>query len=649
MTTKTAAVDLQTRWQRRFDAECSQLSTVSSYCELATTMMALGMPLQALEVADEGCQRWPDDLEVAQICGMALARSRATRAAAEQLTDVVTRLKQQAAPSLRLLEEAIGALARTEKDFALQASSPESRRKHLERSVQLYEDAYRLTGGYWTGINVATLLTLLGRQDQATAVARRVEQECRVLVHAPGRDADQYWILATLGEAALNLQNWSAAEDWYRQAAVMAGRRYGDIRSSQRHLELLLEYFQQDSSLAKKWLPLPSVAVFTGHLIDAPDRSPSRFPLVMESLVRDAILRWVKANDVAIGYSSAACGSDILFQEVLQAQGGETHIILPFAEETFVKTSVDNDSDGGWVDRFWKVVAGASGIIRTARDQIDLGPLAYSYANHIIAGTARINAADLGTDLIGLAVWDGKVGRSGGTAEAVRTWRDLGIPMTQVMLPSSPLVINEKLELGPVCSAADAIPPSLGAPSLGAPTEGDTRVMSLLFADAVGFSQLSDREIRLFISEYLRRVADLMEQYSECIAVRETAGDGLYLAFTTLASAGCLALDLSEMVERTAWQAMGFGTSLRLRVALHAGPVILSHDPITGLPKGVGAHVSRAARLEPKTPPGQVYASEAFAALEKLEPNLPFQCRYVKQLEWAKRYGTFPTYILSRD
>lgn len=178
---------------------------------------------------------------------------------------------------------------------------------------------------------------------------------------------------------------------------------------------------------------------------------------------------------------------------------------------------------------------------------------------------------------------------------------------------------------------------------------GDTQLISLLFADAAGFSQLSDREVRLFVGEYLSRVASILETYTDDIAVRETAGDGLYLAFRTIASAGACALDLAEMLESTDWFALGFGTRLRLRVALHIGPVILAHDPITGLSKGVGAHVLRAARLEPKTPVGQIYASEAFAALAKLESDLPFRCRYVKQLEWAKRYGTFPTYVLSRD
>lgn len=71
-------------------------------------------------------------------------------------------------------------------------------------------------------------------------------------------------------------------------------------------------------------------------------------------------------------------------------------------------------------------------------------------------------------------------------------------------------------------------------------------------------------------------------------------------------------------------------------------------SPNLSTPKCIGAHVARAARLEPKTPPGLVYASEAFAALEMLNPIRGFRCDYVKQLDWAKRYGTFPAYVVRR-
>jgi tryptophan halogenase len=45
-------------------------------------------------------------------------------------------------------------------------------------------------------------------------------------------------------------------------------------------------------------------------------------------------------------------------------------------------------------------------------------------------------------------------------------------------------------------------------------------------------------------------------------------------------------------------------------IGLHAGPVYRYTDPVTRRPNYTGGHASRAARIEPITPPGQVYASE---------------------------------------
>ena len=52
-------------------------------------------------------------------------------------------------------------------------------------------------------------------------------------------------------------------------------------------------------------------------------------------------------------------------------------------------------------------------------------------------------------------------------------------------------------------------------------------------------------------------------------------------------------------------------------------------DPITGQHTFSGTHVSRAARIEPIAPPGQVYASEAFAALAAIQRGPRFGCHYV--------------------
>ena len=92
----------------------------------------------------------------------------------------------------------------------------------------------------------------------------------------------------------------------------------------------------------------------------------------------------------------------------------------------------------------------------------------------------------------------------------------------------------------------------------------------------------------------------------------------------------------------------GLPKDLNLRIALHAGPVYSCIDPVIGQPTFTGTHVSRAARMEPITPPGQVYASQPFAALAAAQFVAEFTCDYVGQTPLAKGYGTFPTYHVRR-
>jgi class 3 adenylate cyclase len=87
---------------------------------------------------------------------------------------------------------------------------------------------------------------------------------------------------------------------------------------------------------------------------------------------------------------------------------------------------------------------------------------------------------------------------------------------------------------------------------------------------------------------------------------------------------------------------------MNLRIALHAGPVYEFDDPITSNRNYGGTQVSRAARIEPIAPPGQVYASEAFAAMSATKRTRNFTCDYVGQTPMAKGYGTLPMYHVRR-
>jgi class 3 adenylate cyclase len=96
------------------------------------------------------------------------------------------------------------------------------------------------------------------------------------------------------------------------------------------------------------------------------------------------------------------------------------------------------------------------------------------------------------------------------------------------------------------------------------------------------------------------------------------------------------------------WTALGLADTSQIRISLHAGPVFRVHDPIMGRDSYFGASVTRAARIEPVTPPGAVYASETFAATLAASGNSDYALEYVGRLALAKGYGEARIYRLER-
>ena len=171
-------------------------------------------------------------------------------------------------------------------------------------------------------------------------------------------------------------------------------------------------------------------------------------------------------------------------------------------------------------------------------------------------------------------------------------------------------------------------------------------IRAMLFGDAVGFSRLSEAQLLAFFSNFQLLVARLMRKSKHRPEVVDTWGDGLYLVFRTVHDAGRFSLELRERIRKVDWTTVGLPGSMSLRVGLHAGPVYSCTDPITEQPTFIGTNVTRAARLEPITLPGEVYVSADFAALAAAENVDDFSCEYVGIIPAAKGFGDFPTYVL---
>jgi class 3 adenylate cyclase len=449
---------------------------------------------------------------------------------------------------------------------------------------------------------------------------------------------DSYWELAALGEAALILHDLADASDWYSRAAKEGKRRFGDLQSSRRNARLILQHWKENSAWIDNYLRIPNVIVFAGHMIDRPDRPVPRFPPQLEQAVAKEIQNTIEKLDPGFGLASAACGSDILFVEAMLDRGAEVSIVLPYNKDEFVCDSVDFIPNSTWRARFDRVLKRASRVVTASPQKLEIGGIAYQFCNELLFGLGAIRARQLETDLVPLAVWDGMTGDGpGGAASAIENWRKAGCEPEVVDLAKIQKVKavyrSSRTEVGGSTESRPANRPDFRS-----------RIVAILFADAVGFSKLSEAEVPRFVQHFLGAIAKLSAKFSDSILTRNTWGDGLYFAFSDVDPAGTFALELADLIANTNWQEKGLPPDTSLRIGLHAGPAYEFDDPVTGKRTYGGTHVSRAARIEPITPRGQVYSSEAFAALAAARGSKHFVCDYVGQTPMAKGYGTLPTY-----
>ena len=166
----------------------------------------------------------------------------------------------------------------------------------------------------------------------------------------------------------------------------------------------------------------------------------------------------------------------------------------------------------------------------------------------------------------------------------------------------------------------------------------------MIFADACRFSKLSENQMPSFIRNFMGVIADLLQRTSPLPLYWNTWGDGLFFVFEKACDAGRFAVNLSRKIAAIDRIAAGLPEDMTLRIALHVGPVYRFKDPVTGRKNYMGSHVNRTARIEPSTPPGQVYGSDAFVAFAVLEAPGEFRCDYVGRIPLAKNFGEFPMY-----
>lgn len=639
--THNALEILTKQWETRDQSLWQQHEEL--YLECGKQAIALGQPILAYDILREGCAAFPDSLELAYASALALVRSGSLGHAA----DIVQHLLSTALDQTALYPDVLSLAGRIAKDQW--AKSPDGAQKQYfgNMAALRYREAYDAShGASYPGINAATMSVLTGQEDTGRSIARVVRDKCRAQQAAESQH--DHWLLATLGEACLLLGEQDEALEYYRQAVQLSGTKIGDLASIRRQVQLLAKHIPVDAALLDL-LRAPRVAMFSGHMLDAPGRASLRFPPELEGAVRQAIMTSIQRLDIGYGYAAAACGADILFHECLVEHGGESHVILPFRQDDFIRISVAFAGES-WVERFRAVLARATNVHYAVEEGYLGDDVLFEYNNALLKGMVLLHAAYLGAQSLGLFVLEAaSPALQGGAQDALHIWRQAG-PRDEVIIPLEHLRAQHIPPLQKTIAPVPRVSPQPAVvPSQPVAPYPRRDIRTMLFADMVGFSQLAEENTPLFMVHFWSKVANVIEGSTVKPVFKNTWGDGLFLVFDTIAVGADFALRLRDAIQQTDWVAVGLPAGMNIRVALHAGPVFPGFDPIIERQNFFGSHVNIAARMEPITFPGAVYVSEQFASLLVASGVATFSCDYMGHLPLAKGYrGLFSMYRLRR-
>jgi class 3 adenylate cyclase/tetratricopeptide (TPR) repeat protein len=589
--------------------------------------LSAGEFLTAYDAARATVENHPEDVWLQQRLALALAQMGSSRRAQDILNGLVAKDSEN--------RETLSLLGRTYKDRW--CSEPDSE-SYLRQAFDSYNRAFAVPpADSYPGINAATIAFLLNETDKAHSIARTVLEICE-------KQPDDYWKHATVAEALVVLGDAEGARKAYRAAVALERDNLRAFSSTRKQARVLSRQLYGRSDAFDDCFPIPKLVVFSGHMLDAPDRRTPRFPPSKEAEVKQLLEKQLAAMNAGIGFASAASGSDILFLEAMLARGGTIHLVLPWPAEEFVKTSVAIAGEEAWVERFHKVLDQAASIRVLGELYMPGSATGFEYCNLAMCGLARIFARSLDLEITPLAVWDGYAGAPGGTGSFVRYWRTHRVPVKVVPIatkPPSMLTSSETFETDPD-NADDEFEAWVRA-------SGRQEIKAIMFADVVGYSKLPETVIPKYVAQFNQRVSRLMADSSAAPINVNTWGDGLFFVFNGVEDAGRFALDLRDLVLNTDWVDLGLPRQLSIRIGVHAGPVYVNFDPVVRQISFTGAHVSRAARIEPITHEGEVFTSEEFAALAAAEQSKYFTCDLVGTTALAKSYGLFRVYSLERS
>jgi len=619
--------------------------TPGEACASIRAHLARGAPWDACDAFREATATQPADAELLYWGALAHARAGASSRAQALLDEA------QAAPQASSrLSDILSLRGRLWKDAFARAPESATASALAKRARDQYLAAYAQARDPYPGVNAATLSMLLSE----TSAARELATDIASRLPTPSASTT-CWDHATAGETALLLGAYDDARERYFAAHALAAKDAGTIATMRRQVVLLARVLPRAGEMLEV-LPAADVLAFAGHLIDAPDRASPRFPAALEPAVAAAIGARLARMHLPVVYASAACGADLIFIEAALDIGAEVNIVLPFDQEDFVRTSVAPGGDT-WTSRFHHALSRAARVIMATEEHFLGDDVLFEHAAMLLEGLCVLRATQLETTPSLLCVVDSAApGGIGGTRASYERWaRHVGTPEV-IELQS----IRSRYEAGlrvpgnaaprpPRAGSTDARPAAPTAvPGFALGVRPQRTLKTMLFADFAGYSRLHDEFAPLFQQRFLEIGAQQIAAAGVKPLEAKTWGDALYIVFDSPREGAEFALRLLANMLAVDWSATGLPPESQIRVALHAGPVFRSFDPVMEREGHFGSAVMKAARIEPVTLPGMVYVSEAFAATLAATGQRDYALEYVGRLALAKNYGESRIYRLER-
>ncbi len=513
-------------------------------------------------------------------------------------------------------EDALALRGRLCKDRALAARGSE-RRALFEAASQAYLRAFEVRSGYFPLINAATTAWGAGDVEAARALAERV------LAHPDLAAPDSFFAAASRVEALVLLGRIDEARAAIGVALAMGDAGYGERASAYRQLDWICAAAlpAKDRRALLGAMRPPPVITFTGHMFRAGDPN--------EAALAARIAAEIDRLGSTIAYGALACGADILVAERILQRGGELHVVLPFAQPDFEEASVRPGGEA-WTERFRRCLSNAASLTLATRAEYVRDDGQFAYGALLAMGLAQLRARQIAAEAVQIAVWDGQPARGqSGAGVDVATWRGLGL-QARVIDP------------GPIDRALERPDPSVE------PNASTRVVRAIIFSHYRGYVQLTEAAIPAFIQQVMGRIAEVLNRRGDAVCGRNTWGDALYVVVKDPASAASIALEIVEALRSVAVEPAPSGEQEGIGIGLHFGPVYQEVDRVTGKDGFYGTEVTLTARIEPKTFPGEIFATQAFAAILAVTEPARFSARYVGQTELAKGYGILPIYRLER-